>query len=518
MSVEIQPTLTVVKECISENSKDTNMYPIFTYVPATTFKNATPYHVYLKLSNLNNYKRTPSILLESCKNGNEIDRYSFIGVNPRKTIYTGPQREYGEVDPLSLLEKEMANYKQAENIPGIPKMSGGCLGYISYDCIKYFEPTTQTEGFTPKNTLNLPESALMMFDEMIAFDHVFQRFQIIANMKLYPSDLKDDDLLKAKYEETSAKIQSIVDVMAQEDSDDFEPAQPPIKMGQKFTSNIGQEGYEAHVTTLKDHIKKGDIIQAVPSQRIARPTNVHPFNIYKQLRMVNPSPYMFYIDMVDFQVIGASPELLVKMDSKKKVVTHPIAGTIKRGKTLEEDDKLAVELLSSLKERSEHIMLVDLARNDINRVCDGRSTSVDKLLTVQKFSHVQHIVSEVSGTLRDGQTRFDAFRSIFPAGTVSGAPKVKAMTIINQLENEKRGVYAGAVGHWAYDGKTMDTCIALRTMVYKEGIAYLQAGGGIVFDSNEHDEYIETMNKMLSNNNTILKAEEYWKGLVGEQK
>ena len=227
---------------------------------------------------------------------------------------------------------------------------------------------------------------------------------------------------------------------------------------------------------------------------------------------------MFYIDIVDFQVIGASPELLVKMDAKKKVITHPIAGTIKRGKTLEEDEKLANELMSSLKDRSEHVMLVDLARNDINRVCDGRTTSVDKLLTVQKFSHVQHLVSEVSGTLRDGKTRFDAFRSIFPAGTVSGAPKVKAMTIINQLENEKRGVYAGAVGHWAYDGKTMDTCIALRTMVYKDDTAYLQAGGGIVFDSDEYDEYIETMNKMLSNNNTILKAEEYWKSIVGEQK
>ena len=518
MSIEVQPNLAIIKDCISENNEDINMYPIFTYVPATTSKNSTPYHAYLKLAKLNDDKRNPSIFLESCKNGTEIDRYSFIGVNPRKIIYTGPQREYGEVDPLNLLEEEMSNYRMAENIPGIPKLSGGCLGYISYDCIKYFEPKTQTEGFNPKNTLQLPESAMMMFDEIVAFDHVFQRFQVISNMKLSAKDLKDDALLKIKYEETSAKIQAIVDIMSQEDSEKFEPKQNPIKMGQTFTSNIGQEGYEAHVTKLKEHIKKGDIIQAVPSQRIARPTSVHPFNIYKQLRMVNPSPYMFYIDMVDFQIIGASPELLVKMDSKKRVVTHPIAGTIKRGKTIEEDEKLAEELLSSLKDRSEHVMLVDLARNDINRVCDGRTTEVTKLLTVQKFSHVQHLVSEVSGILRDGQTRFDAFRSIFPAGTVSGAPKVKAMTIINQLENEKRGIYAGAVGHWAYDGKSMDTCIALRTMVYKDGVAYLQAGGGIVFDSDEYDEYIETMNKMLSNNNTILKAEQYWKGIVGEEK
>ncbi|XBW37903.1 hypothetical protein QEN19_003483 [Hanseniaspora menglaensis] len=517
MSVEIQPNLATIKECIAENSEDTNMYPIFTYVPATTTKNSTPYHAYLKLSKINETKRNPSVLFESCKNGNEIDRYSFIGVNPRKVIYTGPERESGEIDPLTLLEEEMSLFKQAENIPGIPKLSGGCLGYISYDCIRYFEPKTQTDGFSPKNTLNLPESAMMMFDEIVAFDHVFQRFQVIANMKLSTKELKDDALIKAKYDETSAKIQAIVDIMSQKDSETFEPVQPPIKMGQTFTSNIGQEGYESHVTKLKEHIKKGDIIQAVPSQRIARPTSLHPFNIYKQLRTVNPSPYMFYIDMVDFQVIGASPELLVKMDAKKKVTTHPIAGTIKRGKTIEEDEELANELLSSLKDRSEHVMLVDLARNDINRICDARTTSVDKLLTVQKFSHVQHLVSEVSGTLREDKTRFDAFRSIFPAGTVSGAPKVKAMTIINQLENEKRGVYAGAVGHWAYDGKTMDTCIALRTMVYKEGTAYLQAGGGIVFDSDENDEYVETMNKMLSNNATILKAEKYWKNIVGEE-
>lgn len=519
MKIDVQPTFATIKDCIVENTKDTNVYPIFTYVPATTSKNSTPYHAYLKLSKINDKSRNPSVLFESCKNGNEIDRYSFIGVNPRKVFYTGPNMEYGELDPLELLEKEMSLYRQAENIPGIPKLSGGCLGYISYDCIKYFEPKTQTEGFEPKNSLNLPESAMMMFDEIVAYDHVFQRFQVISNMRFENTDfLKSDDILLKEYERASNKIQEIVDVLNQEDSEKFEPLQPPIKMGQTFTSNIGQEGYEAHVTKLKEHIKKGDIIQAVPSQRIARPTSLHPFNIYKQLRTVNPSPYMFYIDMVDFQVIGASPELLVKMDNKKKVITHPIAGTIKRGKTLEEDEALANELLSSLKDRSEHVMLVDLARNDINRVCDGKTTSVDKLLTVQKFSHVQHLVSEVSGTLREGKTRFDAFRSIFPAGTVSGAPKVKAMTIINQLENEKRGVYAGAVGHWAYDGKTMDTCIALRTMVYKDDTAYLQAGGGIVFDSDEYDEYIETMNKMLSNNNTILKAEEYWKNIVGEDK
>lgn len=200
---------------------------------------------------------------------------------------------------------------------------------------------------------------------------------------------------------------------------------------------------------------------------------------------------------------------------QNRVITHPIAGTVKRGATTEEDDALADQLRGSLKDRAEHVMLVDLARNDINRICDPLTTSVDKLLTIQKFSHVQHLVSQVSGVLRPEKTRFDAFRSIFPAGTVSGAPKVRAMELIAELEGERRGVYAGAVGHWSYDGKTMDNCIALRTMVYKDGIAYLQAGGGIVYDSDEYDEYVETMNKMMANHSTIVQAEELWADIVG---
>ena len=238
------------------------------------------------------------------------------------------------------------------------------------------------------------------------------------------------------------------------------------------------------MTTLKHHITAGDIIQAVPSQRFARPTTLHPFNIYRHLRTVNPSPYLFYVSCGDFQIVGASPELLVKNEDGR-IVTHPIAGTVKRGKTPEEDEQLAEELRTSLKDRAEHVMLVDLARNDVNRVCDPITTRVDRLMVVEKFSHVQHLVSQVSGVLRRGKTRFDAFRSIFPAGTVSGAPKVKAMELIAELEKEKRGVYAGAVGYFGYgsvdsqgietEGE-MDTCIALRTMIVKDSIAYLQAG------------------------------------------
>lgn len=400
----------------------------------------------------------------------------------------------------------MSTFKVAENVPGLPKLSGGAIGYISYDCVRYFEPKTRRPL---KDVLRLPEAYLMLCDTIIAFDNVFQRFQIIHNINTNETSLEEG------YKAAAQIITDIVSKLTDDSSPIPYPEQPPIKLNQTFESNVGKEGYENHVSTLKKHIKKGDIIQGVPSQRVARPTSLHPFNIYRHLRTVNPSPYLFYIDCLDFQIIGASPELLCKSDSKNRVITHPIAGTVKRGATTEEDDALADQLRGSLKDRAEHVMLVDLARNDINRICDPLTTSVDKLLTIQKFSHVQHLVSQVSGVLRPEKTRFDAFRSIFPAGTVSGAPKVRAMELIAELEGERRGVYAGAVGHWSYDGKTMDNCIALRTMVYKDGIAYLQAGGGIVYDSDEYDEYVETMNKMMANHSTIVQAEELWADIVG---
>lgn len=501
-SVAIQPDVEQLKHYIGENDASVNMYPVYAFLPAMDL---TPHVAYLKLSQLNNADRSPSFLLESATNDNQLGRYSFMGANPRKVIKTGPT-EGNPVDPLTVLESELQSSKLAENVPGLPPLSGGAIGYVSYDCVQYFEPKTKRPL---KDVLQLPESALMMFDTIVAFDHVFQRFQIINNINLHAIE----DLEKS-YAAAKQVISDIIKALNDPSPIPY-PEQLPIKLNQTFTSNIGQEGYEAHVTDLKKHIKKGDIIQAVPSQRVARPTSLHPFNIYKQLRTVNPSPYLFYIDYLDFQIVGASPELLCQTSSTNKVITHPIAGTVKRGTTTKEDDKLAEVLKGSLKDRAEHVMLVDLARNDINRVCDPNTTSVDKLLTVQKFSHVQHLVSQVSGTLRPDKTRFDALRSIFPAGTVSGAPKIRAMELIGELEGEKRGVYAGAVGHWSYDGKTMDTCIALRTMVYKDGIAYLQAGGGIVFDSDEYDEYVETMNKMKANHSTLLQAEEIWAEKVG---
>lgn len=503
---------------IIESHKDTtprpNLYPIYKYVSA---EELNVHQAYLKIADLNNPKRSPSFLFESALNGDSVDRYSFIGINPKKIIKTGDDEdvfseEFLNVDPITILEQELANYNQAQ-LPGLPRLCGGAIGYISYDCVKYFEPKTRRPL---KDVLKVPEAVLMLCDLILAFDHVYQRFQIINNIDVPEDDLTDEEL-KIRFANAEAQINDIEELLsAHKTLEEINPPQPPIKMNQTFISNIGQEGYENHVKTLKEHILKGDVIQAVPSQRVARPTSLHPFNIYRHLRTVNPSPYLFYIDLIDFQIIGASPELLVKSDEHNRVVTHPIAGTIRRGKTNEEDEENANILRSSLKDRAEHIMLVDLARNDINRICTPLSNKVDRLLTIERFSHVMHLVSEVSGTLREDKTRFDAFRSIFPAGTVSGAPKVKAMELIGELEKEKRGIYAGAVGHWGYDAKTMDTCIALRTMVYKDGIAYLQAGGGIVYDSDEYDEYIETMNKMKANNNTIVEAEKIWIQKVGK--
>lgn len=499
--IRIQPDLPALKELQSQNDASINMYPVYTFLSSLDL---TPQLAYLKLANLNNPERNESFLLEAAT-ADELGRYSFIGISPRKIIKTGPT-EGIETDPLKLLEEEMSHHKLAENVPGLPKLSGGAVGYVSYDCVRYFEPKTNRPL---KDVVQLPEAYLMLCNTIVAFDHVFQRFQVMHNI-----DTKETSLEEG-YQIALGVISDIAQILADPQAPIPYPEQQPIKLNQNFTSNVGKEGYESYVATLKKHIKCGDIIQAVPSQRVARPTSLHPFNIYKQLRCVNPSPYLFYIDCLEFQIIGASPELLCQSDSKNKVITHPIAGTVKRGSTIQEDDLLAEQLNASLKDRAEHIMLVDLARNDINRICQPKTTNVDKLLTVQRFSHVQHLVSQVSGTLRPDKTRFDAFRSVFPAGTVSGAPKVRAMELIADLEGERRGVYAGAVGNWSYDGKTMDTCIALRTMVYKDGTAYLQAGGGIVFDSDEYDEYIETMNKMMANNATIVKAEDFWAARVG---
>ncbi|OCL10536.1 anthranilate synthase-like protein component I [Glonium stellatum] len=491
----VQPSLDTVQEILAAAIKSPNppnLVPIFSSISAEFL---TPSSIYLKVSA--NAKSRLSFLFESAATTETIGRYSFVGADPRKVLKTGPGHGE-ETDPLPLLEKELAKSRVA-SIPSIqlPPLTGGAIGYVGYDCVKYFEPKTRRDDI--KDILKVPESFFMLFDTMIAFDHFFQVVKVITYLKV-PENLED---LGKAYEEAKIDLQRMVNILKNKEIP--MPEQGPIQLNQEYTSNIGQSGYESHVRRLKEHITKGDIIQAVPSQRFSRPTSLHPFNIYRHLRNVNPSPYLFFLDCTDFQIVGASPELLVK-EEMGRIITHPIAGTVKRGKTLQEDEALADELRNSLKDRAEHVMLVDLARNDVNRVCDPLSTRVDRLMVVQK----------VSGVLRPGKSRFDAFRSIFPAGTVSGAPKVRAMELIAELEGEKRGVYAGAVGYFGYGSVerekevegAMDTCIALRTMLVKDGVAYLQAGGGIVFDSDPYDEWMETINKLGANMQCITSAEQ----------
>lgn len=501
----VQPSLDTVREVLAaaiESPNPPNLVPVFSSISAEFL---TPGLIYLKIAE--QAKSKLSFLFESAATTETIGRYSFVGADPRKVLKTG--KGHGpETDPLPLLEKELAKSRVA-TVPSIqlPPMTGGAVGYVGYDCVRYFEPKTKRDDM--KDVLGVPESLFMLFDTVVALDHFAQVVKVITYVKV-PDSL---DQLEKAYDEAKETLRYYTALLKKRGI--LEPEQQPIQQGQEYKSNIGQDGYEGHVKKLKEHINVGDIIQAVPSQRFARPTSLHPFNIYRHLRNVNPSPYLFYVDCDEFQIVGASPELLVK-EELGRIITHPIAGTVKRGKTLQEDAALADELSTSIKDRAEHVMLVDLARNDINRVCDPLTTRVDKLMVVQKFSHVQHLVSEVSGVLRPGKTRFDAFRSIFPAGTVSGAPKVRAMELIAELELEKRGVYAGAVGYFGYgsvDGGrevegAMDTCIALRTMVVKDGVAYLQAGGGIVFDSDPYDEWMETINKLGANMQCITTAEQ----------
>ncbi|QRV86221.1 anthranilate synthase [Ceratobasidium sp. AG-Ba] len=478
------PPLNVIEDLILKK-KVGNCVPVYVEFPADLL---TPCMAYLRLAKDSKY----SFLLESVIAGENIARYSFI-----PSRLSAPDQGMTWRAILWLLYS--ANFGD----------TSGAIGYVSYDCIQYFEPKTARELSDP---LHIPESVFMLCDTILVYDHLYQNVKVVSHV-FVPA--LSSSATSAVTSEASANISFIYSTAVQKARRAAKVVlashtplvpQPAIQRGNTAVSNVGKAGYEGFVTQLKKHIIAGDIIQAVPSQRLARKTNLHPFNIYRQLRQVNPSPYMFYIDCGDLQIVGASPETLCRVE-RNKVYNHAIAGTVKRGKTPEEDAELGAQLLASAKDRAEHIMLVDLARNDVNRVCEPKTVKVDELMRLEKFSHVIHLTSQVSGMLREDKNRFDAFRSIFPAGTVSGAPKIKAVELVSGLEGERRGVYAGAVGRFDFADDEMDTCIAIRTMTVKDGVAYLQAGGGIVFDSVEEDEYVETLNKLSANMRTIDLAE-----------
>ncbi|KAI8918136.1 ADC synthase [Entophlyctis helioformis] len=492
MAIHATPPFPPLEQVLHSLAAQGNTVPVFRQIPADL---VTPMLAYLRLST--GGRRTHSFLFESVYGGEKIGRFSFVGAEPRKVVRTGDSHPVTG-DPLNVVQDELSSVVYVP-VPGVPSFTGGAIGFISYDCVRFFEPKTARPL---KDTLGIPDSVLMFCDTIVVFDHLFSTVKVISHAK-WAEPHASEATIRAAYAAAEAQIQDVLTRITAEAIPAVE--QPPILLGQPSVSNIGQEGYESHVRNLKHHISEGDIIQAVPSQRLKKRTTLNPLNAYRKLRTVNPSPYMFYVDLGDFQIVGASPEMLVKVEDDI-VYTHPIAGTRKRGKTPQEDHALAKELISDLKERAEHVMLVDLGRNDVNRICDPKTVKVDSLMHIERYAHVMHIVSNVSGKLRPGKTAYDAFRSIFPAGTVSGAPKVRAMELIYELEGEKRGVYAGAVGYFGYSGG-LDTCIAIRTMVFKDGHVYLQAGGGIVHDSEPTAEFEETVNKLRSNVVALEAAE-----------
>lgn len=448
----------------------------------------TPVSAYLKVA------RPPySFLLESVEGGEQMARYSFIGTEPNTVIKTGKGQPLGKIDPLEPIEQELNRFKLIE-VPNMQRFNGGAVGYLSYESVNYFEelPTPDSD------MLDVPESVFMVTMTYMAFDHVGHKISVISHAYLNGD-------VESAYNEATTRIDEIIRRLRMPLSlPDSSHSAPSQRLATE--SNMTPEEFYEMVNQVKKYIVAGDVIQTVVSQRLSRPTTADPFQIYRSLRAINPSPYMYYLDLDGFQIVGASPEMLVQVDNGI-VSTNPIAGTRPRGASQQEDDANEEELRSDEKERAEHIMLVDLGRNDIGRVSEPGTVAVNQLMDIERYSHVMHIVSRVSGKLREGYTNFDALRACFPAGTVSGAPKIRAMEIIAELEPDKRGPYAGAVGYFDFIGN-MDTAIDIRTLVIKDGIAHAQAGGGIVYDSTPDFEYRETLHKASALMHAIDAAEE----------
>jgi anthranilate synthase component 1 len=470
------PTLEEVRQL----KKYGNLVPVCRDIQADL---ETPVSAYLKIAR-GNY----SFLLESVEGGERLARYSFIGTEPSLVLRTGNDNP---VDPLNLVEKEFAQLRPV-SIAGLPRFHGGMVGYLSYEVARYFEklpcPDQDPQG--------LPESVLMLADTLLVFDHITHKIKVVSHTHL------DGDVDKA-YREATRKIDDLVNRLEQP-IQSKSPKNAPLNRSE-VSSNFSPARFEAIVSQAKEYIYAGDIIQAVLSQRLSRPTNASPFAIYRALRSVNPSPYMYYLHLGDFYIVGASPELLVRVEDDR-VSNHPIAGTRRRGKDATEDLALEEELKHDKKECAEHIMLVDLGRNDIGRISEPGTVEITQLMDLERYSHVMHLVSHVQGKLRTGLSQFDALRSCFPAGTVSGAPKIRAMQIIAELEREKRGPYAGAVGYFDFSGN-LDTAIAIRTVIIKDNTAYIQAGAGIVADSIPEREYQESLNKAQALLTAIDQAE-----------
>jgi anthranilate synthase component 1 len=505
VTVQYKPSLEQVRGLAGQGS----LIAIHAELPADL---ETPVSVYLKLRGSTNGKGGPSFLLESVEKGEQLGRYSFIGVHaPMSVVAHGSHVVIGGAggavlaeqtgDPLALV-KQLMQGRSSVHLPGLPRFTGGVVGYWGYDMVRFMERLPATA----QRVVEIPEMVLLFSDNLVIFDHVKHKLIVMANMR-------SEENLLAAYADAVARINQII-------ADLRKPLTPPAPYEcvsqEPWCSNFTQTEFEANVRSAKEYIAAGDIFQVVLSQRLTRQTEADPFTIYRALRMLNPSPYMFFLDFQGVagisgeavHVFGSSPEMHVRLEDGWAHL-HPIAGTRWRGKTPDEDRQLAEELLADPKERAEHVMLVDLGRNDLGRVCEYGTVSVPEMMVVERYSHVMHIVSDVRGKIRPEHDGFSLLRATFPAGTLSGAPKVRAMEIIEALEGQRRGTYGGAVGYIGYDG-AMDTCIAIRTIAMKGKTCYLQAGGGIVADSDPTYEFNESMNKAKA---LAVAVEEAEKGL-----
>jgi anthranilate synthase component 1 len=482
-------------------AKGFNLIPVFEEVAADL---ETPVSAFLKIA-----RGDYAFLLESVRGGEKWGRYTFLGSDPfmvmraRKNrldiIRPGIGIELRSVaNSFEELRAEIKRYRAPE-LPNLPRFFGGAVGFLAYDIVRCFEKIPESAA----DDLGTPDFNLMFTDTVLCFDNVRQTLKIIANVPI-----EEFASIKMAYQSARIKIDEIIERLKR-------PAVPPFLESvsnvaindASITSNMTREGYMAMVSAAKEYIAAGDVIQVVPSQRFEAPLTAHPFNIYRSLRTINPSPYMFYLRLGEQTLVGASPEVMVRVEGRE-ITLRPIAGTRRRGVTEAEDRELEAELLADPKERAEHVMLVDLGRNDVGRVSEIGSVKVTELMVVERYSHVMHIVSNVVGVLRQECDAFDAFAATFPQGTVSGAPKIRAMEIIDELESVRRGVYAGAVGYFSYTGNT-DTAIALRTLLIRNNRVYIQAGGGVVADSDPGAEFEESVNKARAMVRALQAAREF---------
>ncbi len=469
-----------------------NLVPVYRDMMADM---ETPVSAFLKIK-----KGNYSFLFESVEGGEKWARYCFLGCDPsivflskgeKTTIIRDGRSEVfdNHGDPLGSLKKLMAEFTPVI-LKGLPRFFGGAVGFLSYDMVKYFEELPDTV----KDDLNQKDAVFIITDSILIFDNVNQKIKIVSNVFLKNCDLRE------AYDKAIEKIDSLISRLQKPVVSGIRDKKRALNKKPKVESNFTKEDFKKAVLKGKEYIRNGDIIQVVLAQRLKTAISTDPFNIYRALRTFNPSPYMYYLQLGDVEIVGTSPEVLVRLE-ESEVEVRPIAGTRPRGITEEEDLALEKELLKDGKERAEHIMLVDLGRNDLGRIADIGSVNVNEQMTIERYSHVMHIVSNVRAVLKKEKDSYDVLRATFPAGTVSGAPKIRAMEIIDELEPTRRGTYAGAVGYFSFSGN-MDTAIAIRTLVIESNTAYLGVGAGIVADSDPDREYEETINK----GKALLKA------------